>query len=503
MSNVSYWAESTAQSFATLVEAAHYDVVVVGGGITGLTTALLLKRAGRKVCVLERDTVASGETSHTSAHLTYVTDLWPGDLVDRLGEDGARKIWHAGAAAVDLIEEIAGRAQIDCQFARVPGYLYSAVDAKDDEAAELAKQAQIAADLGFPAEYLANGPLHNRAAICFPNQAVFHPVRYALGLANEVNGDGSCVCEQSEVSEFHDDPLSVTVNGFRVTCTDIVIATHVPLTGNRNVVGASLFQTKLFPYSSYVLHATLPGESLAPGLYSDTGDPYTYLRVHREGDALHAVFGGQDHKTGQVTDTDECFRQLEADFHRLIPHGTVTHHWSGQVIETADGLPYIGRVADHQYVATGYSGNGLTFGTSAAQVIATLLNGTDHALSEIYDPHRRNARTLGNVVKENVDFPKYLVSDRLRANSAGDPLAIRDGEGRILMHDGQRVAASRDENGTLHTVSAVCTHLGCLVRWNHSESTWDCPCHGSRFAPDGKVIGGPAEKPLESVAMDK
>jgi Rieske Fe-S protein len=262
-----------------------------------------------------------------------------------------------------------------------------------------------------------------------------------------------------------------------------------------------LFQTKLYPYSTYVLGARAPVNSPAPGLYFDTANPYNYLRIHEDEAGRYAIFGGHDHKTGHETDTEARYAALLADFQRLLPAARVERRWSGQVIETEDGLPFIGTVADHQHIATGYAGNGLTFGTVAGMMMHDAVLGRPNPWASLYDPHRKAASTgaISRLVSENVDYPFHFVADRLRTGGESELAAIPPGGGKVLTLDGQRVAVHRRENGETVKVSAVCTHMGCLVRWNNAERTWDCPCHGSRFTPEGLVIGGPAEAPLDPI----
>jgi Rieske Fe-S protein len=274
----------------------------------------------------------------------------------------------------------------------------------------------------------------------------------------------------------------------------------VPLAGSTGLLSAMLFQTKLYPYSSYVLGAPLANDTIPPGLYSDTSEPYYFLRVHDRAGGRYAIFGGEDHKTGQETDTEARFMQLEEAFHRLLPSTTIERRWSGQVIETSDGLPFVGQTAEHQFAATGYAGNGLTFGTLAGMMVHDAIVGTRNPLRELFDPARKpiSASALAHFVAENVDYPYHLVADRLHRSTEGVESVAR-GDGKVLKIGGKRVACHRTNSGELMKVSAVCTHLGCLVRWNGAEQTWDCPCHGSRFTPDGLVLGGPAEAPLEPV----
>jgi glycine/D-amino acid oxidase-like deaminating enzyme/nitrite reductase/ring-hydroxylating ferredoxin subunit len=478
------------------------DVVIIGGGITGLTAAYLLKRSGRRVAVFERERIGSGETGNTSAHLTYLTDEALPALAKRFGSEAARLVWEGGARAIDLIESIAGTAQIECRFQRVPGFHCAPLleDPSQRGVHELRHEATLAQEFGFAAQYRDSGPLRNVPAVSFADQALFHPLEYLVGLARAVDGDGSYIREMTEVGDVMQDPLGVIVNGETIACSDVIIATHVPLAGSTPTPSALLFQTKLYPYSTYVVGATVESGAPPPGLYSDSSDPYWYLRIHDDGGQRYAIFGGADHKTGQQVDTEARFADVERTLQALLPSARIERRWSGQVIETTDGLPYIGTTASHQYVATGYAGNGLTFGTLAALMMHDAIGGVTNPWASLFDPHRKalSASSLATLVGENVDYPFYFIADRLHRDSGGVE-GIKRGEGKVVKIDGERVACHRTATGALIKVSAVCTHLGCLVRWNAAESTWDCPCHGSRFTPDGLVLGGPAETPLERV----
>lgn len=477
------------------------DVVVVGGGITGLTAAYLLKQAGKRVAVFEKDRVGGGETSNTSAHVTYVTDARITDLAKRFGEDGARRAWRAGAAAIDLIESNAVERGMACGFRRVPGFMCAPFLEGGDGGNALREDAELARRLGFAASYVESGPITGKPAMRNADQAVFHPREYVLGLALAVDGGGSFVREQCEVGAVIDDPLAVIVNGETIACADLLIATHVPIVGKRSLIGATFFQTKIYPYSSYVLGARLSDDAIAPGLYFDTANPYYYLRVHEDARGLYAIFGGEDHKTGQVTDAEACFTRLTDALHRVIPGAAVERRWSGQVVETSDGLPFIGEVSEHQYIATGYAGNGLTFGTVAGIMMHDAVMSVSNPWRDLFDPHRKPSalESVKTFITENADYPFYYIADRLRQNKTAGVENVPRGGGRVIVVGDRQVAVHRKDDGSVVKVSAVCTHMGCLVRWNTAERTWDCPCHGSRFTPDGAVFAGPAEAPLEPV----
>jgi Rieske Fe-S protein len=279
-----------------------------------------------------------------------------------------------------------------------------------------------------------------------------------------------------------------------------VLATHNPLVGEAGMASATLFQTKLALYTSYAIGAKLPRGGVPIASFWDTNDPYNYLRVDRHPDFDYAILGGADHKTGQVANTETCFRRLEDSLKELLPNAAIDHRWSGQVIETNDGLPFIGENAEGQFLGTGFSGNGMTFGTATAMMARDWATGAKNPWAELFDVERKKIKGgVWDYLRENKDYPYYLVKGRLEEAEAESVRALQPGEGKITKSKTGKVAAYRDADGKVTKHSAVCTHMGCIVRWNQAEGTWDCPCHGSRFDPAGKVISGPAETPLASV----
>jgi glycine/D-amino acid oxidase-like deaminating enzyme/nitrite reductase/ring-hydroxylating ferredoxin subunit len=500
LDGASYWQDSASvPRYPALGRDLTVDVVIAGAGITGLTAAYLLKRAGRSVAVIDRDRAGGVDTGHTTAHLTCVTDLDLPELVEHFGRDHAQAVWDAGLAAIAEIETIVADEGIDCHWEWVPGYRFAAPAANgEEEGRRLEEEAALAADLGFDARFLEAVPFFNRPGVEFGGQARFHPRRYLAALASLVDGGGSHVFEHTDAEEVAADPLSVRAGGHTIRCDYVVIATHNPLMGKTNIASATLFQTKLSLYSSYVLGGRLPKGTLPDALYWDTADPYHYLRLDPHRDYDYAIFGGEDHKTGQAADTEACYRALERALRRVLPPIEITHRWSGQVIETADGLPYMGETSSRQFAATGYAGNGITFGTVAGIMARDAALGRRNPWSELFDTGRTKVRGgAWDYVKENKDYPYYLIRDRFAGSQGTSLRALGRGKGRILDIKGERVAAWRSDAGAVTLLSPICTHMGCVVAWNEAESTWDCPCHGSRFKPDGAVLSGPAESPLE------
>lgn len=503
----SYWTDDApAPKFSALKEDIAVDVLVVGAGITGITAAYLLKRAGCSVALVERHRCVEGETAYTTAHLTAVTDTRLKDLVKTFGKDHAQAVWDAGYAAMEMIDRVVYREQIKCQFEWVPGYLFHQDAESTDEnveqaAIDLREEAELATNLGFDAEFVPDVPIFHKPGIRFDNQAKFHPRKYLLAMLRLIAGKGSYVFEGTEICEIEGSPITATTDeGHRIHCAQVLIATHVPLQGKTSLIPAMLLQTKLAPYTSYAVGGFVKRGAVPEALYWDTRDRYDYLRVDRRHDHDYVIFGGEDHKTGQVEHTTECFARLEQRITQLLPDFSLTHRWSGQVIETNDGLPYIGETSKGQFIATGFSGNGMTFGTLSAVMFVDYVNGIKNPWKELFDPGRTTI--LGGALdylKENADYPYYLIRDRF-VGRGGKPLrTIQRGTGEVIDVDGQPAAVYRGLDSKIYVRSAVCTHMGCYVHWNDAERTWDCPCHGSRFKTNGEVISGPAETPLAMI----
>ena len=494
-----YWSDSATFPLSPKIDRdIDVDVVVVGGGITGLTTAYLLLTAGRSVVLLERARCAEIDTGHTTAHVTMVTDTRLNELVSRVGKPHAQAVWDAGLAALAQIESIVIEHEIDCGFERVDGYLHAPNGQPDAaETARLEEDASLANQFGFDATFVEDVPFAGGPGVRFGEQARFHPRRYLAGVANAVREKGGEIFEHSGAEEFYEKPLRVKADGRRVRCKDVVIATHNPLVGIASAASATLFQTKLALYTSYAIAGRVARGTVPDALYWDTSDPYRHLRVAPHLDHDLVIYGGEDHKTGQVSDTSKCYERLERALLAKVPSIALSHRWSGQVIETPDGLPFIGKMTDHQYAATGFAGNGMTFGTLAAMMIADAIQERQNPWTELFDPGRAAIRHgLWDYVKENTDYPYYMIRGRFTGEQSRSLRTLKRGQGLVIDEDGTKIAASRGPDGSLLLRSATCTHMGCIVGWNEAERTWDCPCHGSRFTPEGEVISGPAEKPL-------
>jgi glycine/D-amino acid oxidase-like deaminating enzyme/nitrite reductase/ring-hydroxylating ferredoxin subunit len=492
--NHSIWeATSTRPAFPPLQRDESVDVAIIGAGITGLTAALRLAKAGRTVAVLDLGGVASGATAHTSAHLTAALDRSYATLASKFGKDQLKLAVHASTTAIDRIEALVGEHGIGCGFERVPGFKFT--ERSEDEA-DLAAEAELAREVGLEVGLTRSAPLPfaHRVALRFDRQAQFHPLRYAFGLAAALAGGTCRIHAGTRVIEVEDgSPCRLrTESGHTLLAGAVFHATHTPI----NLVLS--VHTRVAPYTSYVVAApaTAPVEN---ALFWDTADPYHYIRRFVDGGHEYLIIGGADHKTGQEEDTRQRFAQLEEYARARFPIGPIERRWSWEVLEPADGLPYIGRMAgtENVFLATGFAGTGLTSGTIAGMVVADLIVGATSPWEELFTPARvKPVASAVEELKENANAAWRFVADRVRPPDVQRIEEIAPGEGRIVTVDGERTAAWRDEEGNTRLMSPVCTHAGCIVQWNLAERTWDCPCHGGRYHADGRVLCGPPAKDL-------
>jgi glycine/D-amino acid oxidase-like deaminating enzyme/nitrite reductase/ring-hydroxylating ferredoxin subunit len=490
-------------AFSPLHEHMTADVCIIGGGVTGLTTAYMLQKEGFSVVLLEAWDLAAGETSRTTAHLTAIVDQRFYALEAMFSPETSRLVAASHMAAINRIEAIVREERIECDFERVSGYLV-ATDGnhhKFDREREAARRAGFA-DMSIHAKV----PLMRAAAmgsvLQFPRQAMFHPVNYVLGLADAFTRKGGRIFTHTRAYEVKGGAQAYvkTEDGFRVNAKHIVVATHTPINDRVKM------HTKQAAYRTYVIAYEVPKDMYPGFLLWDMDDPYHYVRVMRAGDHDMLVVGGEDHKTGQAHDMAERYHRLEHWAGRFFSTpGPVKYRWSGQVMEPVDSLAFIGRNPmddDNVYIATGYAGNGYTYGTISGILLTDLIMGRANSWQEIYEPARKTLRATATYVKENGNAVGHMVKDWAAASEVGSVDDIPRGEGAIMRDGASKIAVYRDEHGALQQCSAVCTHLGCIVQWNSGEKSWDCPCHGSRFDVAGNVLAGPAVKPLSKATAE-
>jgi len=474
------------------------DVCVVGAGIAGLSTAYLLVQAGRSVVVLDDGPVAGGETCRTTAHLSNVIDDRYHWLEQVHGEEGARIAAESHTAAIDRIEAVVRQEGIRCDFDRVDGYLFNAREGKQEDLAaeeEAARRAglRVAKRDRVPWDFFDTGP-----CLQFPDQGQFHPLLYLSALAEAVRRGGGRIFTGAHASEIEGgSPVRVvTSQGPVVQAAAVVVATNSPVNTRLAI------HTKQAPYRTYVIGARVPEGAVPRSLYWDTLSPYHYVRLQRgetPGEEV-LIVGGEDHKTGHDENPSDRHQELERWARERFPMVRgVDFRWSGQVLETVDGVAFIGkspgRGDDNVYIATGDSGMGMTHGTIAGILLTDLITGRENPWARLYDPSRISLRAAGQFAKENLDVALQYAS-LAAPGEVRDPAEIPPGAGAVMRRGVKQVAVYRNGTGSLHERSAVCTHLGCIVRWNSLEKSWDCPCHGSRFDPHGKVLNGPAIDPL-------
>jgi glycine/D-amino acid oxidase-like deaminating enzyme/nitrite reductase/ring-hydroxylating ferredoxin subunit len=497
--NRSVWAATVERpAYPPLAEDLHTDVCVVGAGIAGLTTAYLLTREGRSVVVLDDGPVGGGMTEVTTAHLANALDDRYVEIERLHGEEGSRLAAESHSAAIDRIEDNVRTEGIDCDFTRLDGYLFLR---PGDEEELLDRELAAARRAGLQGvEKIGRAPLASfdtGPCLRFPNQGQFHPLKYLSGLARAIERAGGKIFTNTHAGRIEGgEPARIEAGGHVVTAAAVVVATNTP------VNDLLVLHTKQAPYMTYVIGARVPRGAVTKALYWDTEDPYHYVRLQpMDGEHDLLIVGGEDHKTGQADNPRERHVRLE-DWARVrFPMmGPVDFTWAGQVMETIDGLAFIGRNAldkDNVFVVTGDSGMGMTHGTIAGILLTDLILGRENPWATLYDPSRKTLRAAGEYAKETLNMAAQYTDWVTGGDVASTDEIARD-SGAVLRRGLTKVAVYRDEDGVLHERSAVCTHLGCIVRWNESEKTWDCPCHGSRFDKLGKVINGPANRDLGS-----
>ena len=468
------------------------DVCVVGAGIAGLTTAYMLSRAGRSVIVLDDGAIGGGETSRTTAHLTHVLDTPYRDLEKLHGPQGAQLAAESHTKAIDEIEAIVRSEDIACGFERLNGYLFGA---QGDDGAFLDDEVHAVHRAGLAGVTKASrSPLafDTGPCLCFTRQAQFHPMKYLAGLALGIERAGGRICTATHVTGIKGGASAeiATKPGHSVSAASVVVATNTPV---NNLVAV---HTKQAAYRTYVVGLPVPRGVVPRALYWDTADPYHYVRLTADGDGGELlIVGGEDHKTGQADDARERFRRLDTWARVRFPIiGEARFCWSGQVMEPVDGLGFIGRNpvdANNVFIATGDSGNGMTNGTIAGRLITDLVSGTPNRWATLYDPSRVTVRSARDFAAETLNVAAQYV-DLVTRGDIDSPDDLLPGTGAVMRRGLKKVAVYKDRDGRVTELSAVCPHLGCVVKWNGGEKTWDCPCHGSRFDTKGRVLNGPA-----------
>lgn len=476
-----------------------YDTLIVGAGITGLTTALLLQKAGRKCIVADAHHAGFGTTGGTTAHINTFADTTFAEVEKAFSTDAAREFAEAIAGSVALIDELVRTYNIDCDFEWRRGFVYAETDKEKEELDELYESA-VKAGVAVSVTDAVPTPIPFQKAVVFENQAQFHPLKYIGALQKAFIAAGGTIMENTPIREVHtNDAYHIATSGnLEIKAQSIVYATHIP------PGGINVLHFRNAPYRSYVIAVTLKDGAYPTDLLYDMQDPYHYFRTHTVDGQKYLVAGGHDHKTGHG-DPEQAFADLIDYTGKYYQIESVYKKWSAQYYVPADGLPYIGQLPGASpgiYAATGFNGNGMILGTVSAQVISELVLTGDCRYKDLFNPGRiKPVAGFVEVVRENADVVKKFIGDRFNIDEVDSFSEILPDNGSVVELNGEKLAVYRDPSGTVHALDPVCTHAKCIVQWNNAEKSWDCPCHGARFDCHGNVLTGPARRNLEEVVV--
>lgn len=495
--NTSFWEDQAIKNPINIYDNKNFDTIIVGAGITGVTLAKELQNRGRSCLLIEKENPGFGTTGGTTAHINNFFDSSYDEIIKNFGEESAVLLANAAKETIRYIKQNIVHYHISCDFNECSYYLFSADEKQSKKLDDILEAHQ---KIGIETEQIFSIPfsLTFEKAIEIKGQAQFHPLRYINKLLKEYTKNGGAVLTETQVKDFENKDGMITVitdTHSMITSKNLVWATHIPPGNNR-------FSVLLAPYRSYVATLKLANPVKSMAQTADLYDPYHYARYHKSGSDYFLIVGGFDHKTGDENDTEKHFKDLMKYVDENFKYKEVVAKWSSQFYLSADGLPYIGKMPGEKniYISTGFTGNGMTFGTMTSMVIPDLLDGKETELSKLFDPSRiKPVASARNFLDEVVNASVHFVKDKFTVDKIEELNEINKGEGRIIKHGGKTFAAYRDEKSEIHLLSPVCPHTGCNVVWNPSEVTWDCPCHGSRFDVEGKLLNGPAMKDLKKI----
>lgn len=477
-----------------------YDVAIAGGGITGITLGLLLQRAGKRCIIMEAHTIGFGTTGGTTAHLNTLLDVPYTTLIRNFGKENATLVAQAVRDALDLIQTHVQEYSIDCGFEQVPAYLFAQDENQEKELNDIYNACQ---EVGLTVRYTEDIPVSIpfHKAIEIDDQAKFHPLRYVYALAQAFENAGGTIVQDCTVKTADgDDETGVTIETSQgvVQSKKLVYATHIP-------PGLNLLHLRCPAYRSYAMAVRLEDDDYPKGLVYDMYDPYHYYRTQRIDGKNYLIVGGQDHKTGDAINTNRCLLQLESHIRSHFAVAEVAYHWSSQYFEPVDGLPYIGHLpgaSDNILVATGYGGNGMTYSHVAARVLTSILTELELPYTSLFNPGRiKPVAGFVDFIQHNAHVTAKFAGQWFNKEELQELADLAPGDGKVVKYQDHTLALYKDENGTLHAINPTCTHMGCSVAWNAAEKSWDCPCHGARYSPEGHVLTGPAAQQLEVIGI--
>ena len=476
-----------------------YDVVIIGAGITGISTAWLLQQAGKKCLVVEARCIGFGTTGGTTAHINTLTDTPYTTISQNFGEENAKLVADMAKEAIQLIKKNISDLSLECGYRDTPAFLFTQTKEQSEELQTVYRATKKA---GLEIAYVKKipVPMPFSKAVRIQDQAQFNPLQYVYGLAKAFEDLGGTIVQDMRVLGVEgDELLTITTDNIGFKGKAVIYATHIP-------TGINLLHLRCAPYRTYAMAVTLKHKTDYPNaLVYDSADPYHYYRTQEVDGQLYLIAGGYDHRTAGEENTEKCFLQLEAHLRTYYEIDEVRYAWSSQYFEPSDGLPYIGHLPGHTnniYVATGFGGNGMTYSSIAAMVLKSMLLGEKDPAGGLFSPNRiKPVAGFINFIKHNSEVAAKLFTSILPADKLPELADMAPGEGRIVKYEGETMALHKDEHGTLHGVHPHCTHMQCTIAWNSAESSWDCPCHGARFDIDGRVLTGPASVGLEKVTF--
>ncbi|UOE50956.1 FAD-dependent oxidoreductase [Mucilaginibacter sp. SMC90] len=473
-----------------------YDVVIIGAGITGLTAALLLQKAGKECLVVEAETPGFGTTGGTSAHINTFADTTYAEAQSAFGREGAKLFADAVNEGFALIKENINTYKIACDFEFKKGYVYAEDPEQVKQLDELCKGML---DVGLDCNYNEDipVPVPHQAAVVMEKQAQFQPLKYLQGLEKAYLQAGGALLTHTRIESVKiENKIHLAKAGEQTfKAVKVIYATHVP-------PGITIFSFRCAPYRSYVLGVKLKDDNYPDALIYDLQEPYHYFRTHTIDNQKYLIVGGNDHKTGH-DDPEKQFADLEKYVRKYYKVAEVGYKWSSQYYIPVDGFPYIGHI-DGIYCATGFNGNGMMLGSISAKILADLILGKKSKYEKVFSPGRiKPVDGFSEFIKENADVAYHFVADRFGIHKSDSLKRLQPGTGKVVEIDGEKIAAYKDETGEIHALNPVCTHAGCIINWNGQEKSWDCPCHGARFDIDGKVLTGPATKDLLKINADE
>jgi glycine/D-amino acid oxidase-like deaminating enzyme/nitrite reductase/ring-hydroxylating ferredoxin subunit len=475
-----------------------YDVIIVGGGITGITTALLLQKAGKQCLVLEAANLCFGTTGGTTAHLNTLLDVPYTTIIKNFGEENAKLVANAAKEAINLVRDNINTYNIECGFSEAEAYLFAQNDNQEKELDDIMEACKT---VGLSVDYTEQipFPIPFNKAMKVKDQAKFNPVFYVHGIAKAFESHGGVIVQNCRVTNVDDNEVvEVETENGKFKTRDLIYATHIP-------PGVNLLHLRCVPYRSYAMAVTLTNKDYPSDLGYDMVDPYHYYRTQEVNGKTYLIAGGKDHKTAHEENTGYCFMALESEVRKHFDIEEINYKWSSQYYESADGLPYIGHIPGHPqgiFVATGFGGNGMTYSHVTALTLKEMFLNEEKKYADLFNPNRvKPVAGFKNFLSHNADVAKQFIGKWFSGEDLQQVADLAPGEGKIVKYNKNKVALYKDDNGALHAVNPTCVHLKCEVKWNNAERSWDCPCHGARYSYDGTMLNGPASGDLEKIEI--